>query len=162
MLSYAGGQRNRPQWIACGVIFNALSCLILTWPHLIYGAGEDALQYTQEYISINESLTTNIVSMPKPNKMEQKLCKNETQPFEICNETFSSIPLIMLFLSQLVLGIGITLHFTLGRSYLDDNTHQRNTPIMFAYTFSLRKLGPTLGYCLAYVMLNICKYQLNF
>lgn len=48
-LTYFGGQRNRPRWIACGMILSAMSCFILAWPHFIYGAGNEALQYTKEY-----------------------------------------------------------------------------------------------------------------
>lgn len=49
ILSYAGGQRNRPRWLAWGVVFCAISCYILALPHFIYGAGEDALHLTKEY-----------------------------------------------------------------------------------------------------------------
>lgn len=48
-LSYAGGQRNRPLWIAWGVAICGISCFILALPHFIYGAGEDALRLTKEY-----------------------------------------------------------------------------------------------------------------
>lgn len=54
LLTYFGGQRNRPRWIAWGVVFSAMSCFILAWPHFIYGAGEEALQYTKEYVSKNQ------------------------------------------------------------------------------------------------------------
>lgn len=50
ILTYFGGQRNRPRWIAWGVVFSAMSCFILAWPHFIYGPGEEALQYTKEYL----------------------------------------------------------------------------------------------------------------
>lgn len=49
ILSYIGGNSNRPRFIAIGVIFCALSCFILASPHFIYGAGEDALKLTKEY-----------------------------------------------------------------------------------------------------------------
>jgi hypothetical protein len=48
-LSYIGGQRNRPKWIAWGVLCCAVSCFILASPHFIYGAGDDILQLTKEY-----------------------------------------------------------------------------------------------------------------
>lgn len=49
ILSYAGGQRNRPRWIAWGTVFCSLSCFILAAPHFIFGAGDELLQLTQEY-----------------------------------------------------------------------------------------------------------------
>lgn len=52
ILTFFGGQKHIPRWISWGVIASALSCFILTWPHFIYGPGQDALQYTKEYQSI--------------------------------------------------------------------------------------------------------------
>lgn len=50
-LTYFGGQQNRPRWIAWGGICSVLSCFTLICLHIIYGAGEEALQYTEEYTS---------------------------------------------------------------------------------------------------------------
>lgn len=58
-------------------------------------------------------------------------------------------------MSQFVLGIGNTLYYSLGQSYLDDNTKQRNTPLMLSYAFSMRMFGPVVGFGLAYLMLKI-------
>lgn len=58
-------------------------------------------------------------------------------------------------MSQFVLGIGNTLYYSLGQSYLDDNTKQHNTPLMLAYAFSMRMFGPVIGFGLAYAMLRI-------
>ena len=51
LLTHFGGQKNSPKWIAWGVVCSAVSCFILAWPHFIYGAGEEALQYTEQYYS---------------------------------------------------------------------------------------------------------------
>lgn len=58
-------------------------------------------------------------------------------------------------MSQFILGIGNTLYYSLGQSYLDDNTKKTNTPLMLAYAYSLRMFGPMLGFVLAYVFLNM-------
>lgn len=52
------------------------------------------------------------------------------------------------------MGIGNTLYYSLGQTYLDDNTKKSNTPMMLAYAFSLRMLGPVVGFVLGYVSLN--------
>lgn len=52
ILSYVGGQRNRPLWIAWGMVFCGLSCFILALPHLLYGLGDDAFHLTKEYFDI--------------------------------------------------------------------------------------------------------------
>lgn len=62
---------------------------------------------------------------------------------------------MLIFLSQFILGIGNTLYYSLGQSYLDDNTKKTNTPMMLGYAFSLRMVGPLLGFVLSYVFLNM-------
>lgn len=74
---------------------------------------------------------------------------------EECDELSSIIPLVLIFLSQFVLGIGNTIYYSLGQSYLDDNTKKTNTPIMFAYALSLRMFGPVIGFALGYFSLSI-------
>lgn len=51
ILTYYSGRNNGPKWMSWGVVTSALSCFILAWPHFIYGAGDEALQYTKEYLS---------------------------------------------------------------------------------------------------------------
>lgn len=66
----------------------------------------------------------------------------DEQEHECDNEIESIIPLVLIFLSQFVLGIGNTLYYALGQTYLDDNTKKTNTPLLLSYAFSLRTLGP--------------------
>lgn len=62
---------------------------------------------------------------------------------------------MLIFLSQFVLGIGNTLYYSLGQTYLDDNTKKTNTPMMLAYAMSLRMFGPVIGFLLGYVSLRL-------
>lgn len=64
------------------------------------------------------------------------------------------VPLVLFFFSQFVLGIGQTLYYSLGQSYLDDNTLRSNTPMLLAYAMSLRMCGPVAGYGLGYMALK--------
>lgn len=86
-----------------------------------------------------------------------QLCRASDKAASDCEtiEIFSYVPLILIFLSQFVLGIGNTLYYSLGQSYLDDNTKKGNTPLVLAFALSLRMFGPMLGFFLAYLMLNI-------
>ncbi|XP_053662574.1 solute carrier organic anion transporter family member 74D [Anopheles marshallii] len=157
ILSYVGGHRNRPRWIAWGVVFCALSCFILALPHFIYGAGDEALQLTKEYIREREEDEARIRSHQNYTimvKSTNRLCLDASSPKE-CLETISVVPLILIFLSQFVLGIGNTLYYSLGQTYLDDNTKKTNTPLMLAYASSLRTFGPVVGFALGYFALKI-------
>lgn len=87
-------------------------------------------------------------------KRNNKLCLSVPQITDECDEVFSYLPLVLIFMSQFVLGIGNTLYYSLGQSYLDDNTHHGKTPLMLAYALSMRMFGPILGFALAYFMLS--------
>ncbi|XP_052865245.1 solute carrier organic anion transporter family member 74D [Anopheles cruzii] len=157
ILSYVGGQRNRPRWIAWGVVFCALSCFILAMPHFIYGAGEEALQLTKEYVREREEDEARIRSHQNYTimvKSTNRLCV-ETATSKECLDTISVVPLVLIFMSQFVLGIGNTLYYSLGQTYLDDNTKKTNTPLMLAYASSLRTFGPVVGFALGYFALKI-------
>lgn len=66
----------------------------------------------------------------------------ETHDQECGDEIESIVPLVLIFISQFVLGIGNTMYYALGQTYLDDNTKKANTPILLSYAFALRTLGP--------------------
>uniref|UniRef100_A0A1B0GL27 Solute carrier organic anion transporter family member n=1 Tax=Lutzomyia longipalpis TaxID=7200 RepID=A0A1B0GL27_LUTLO len=155
-LSYAGGQRNRPLWIAWGVAICGFSCFILALPHFIYGAGDDALRLTKEF---QDKFENNILFANSSNLMgdgSQRLCSmTDTNKSHDCDELFSVVPLVLIFLSQFILGIGNTLYYSLGQAYLDDNTKKTNTPQLLGYAFSLRMLGPLIGFFVAYAFLNM-------
>ncbi|XP_059613445.1 solute carrier organic anion transporter family member 74D [Phlebotomus argentipes] len=156
-LSYFGGQRNRPLWIAWGVAICGLSCFILALPHFIYGAGEDALRLTQEYQDqfVRESPVTFANSSSLFDSSSQRLCSSsDPTNANDCDELFSVVPLVLIFLSQFVLGIGNTLYYSLGQAYLDDNTKKTNTPQLLGYAFSLRMFGPLIGFFVAFGFLN--------
>ncbi|KAL5279212.1 hypothetical protein ACFFRR_003683 [Megaselia abdita] len=156
ILSYIGGQRNRPRWIAWGIVFCAVSCFILATPHFIYGAGEESNELTQEYWDNLEEVSSNkslLVSNAKPTD-SQTLCKGTKEDQE-CDNIQLYLPLFLVFLSQFVLGIGNTLYFSLGQTYLDDNTKKTNSPLVLALALSLRMIGPIFGFVLGYFSLNV-------
>lgn len=58
-------------------------------------------------------------------------------------------PQIILFIAQLIAGVGGSLYFTLGVSYMDDNIKKSKTPALISLSYFLRLLGPAFGYSLA-------------
>ncbi|XP_062545506.1 solute carrier organic anion transporter family member 74D isoform X2 [Armigeres subalbatus] len=124
-------------------------------PHFIYGAGDAALQLTKEFINEQEAdELLNSHNLTRIVKSTNRLCLDSVSPKE-CHDIISVIPLVLIFLSQFVLGIGNTLYYSLGHTYLDDNTKKTNTPLMLAYASSLRTFGPVVGFALGYFALKI-------
>jgi hypothetical protein len=128
LLIYYGGSGHRPRWIAVGVGCSAISCLVLALPHAIYGPGQDALALTKEHL--NASL---IARGATGHKNDLPTCSREGRP-ESCDEESlddtSAVPRLLVFFSQFILGIGTTLYYGLGQTYMDDNTKKKNTPML--------------------------------
>lgn len=61
----------------------------------------------------------------------------------------SLAPQVILFIAQLIAGIGGSLYYTLGASYMDDNIQKSKTPALISFSYFLRTLGPALGYTAA-------------
>lgn len=86
---------------------------------------------------------------------DSKLCKASGKSPDECDEVFSYVPLVLIFLSQFVLGVGNTLYYSLGQTYLDDNIKQRNTPLVLSYAIAMRMVGPIIGFGFAYLTMSI-------
>ncbi|XP_051170810.1 solute carrier organic anion transporter family member 74D [Leptopilina boulardi] len=150
VLTYYGGSGHRPRWIAVGVALSGLSCFVLALPHFIYGPGKDALALTSEYLDQNLINSTSIDDLPTcSGEKNQPHCDEESL------QDISILPRLLVFLSQFILGIGTTLYYGLGQTYLDDNTRKKNTPMLLGFTFALRTLGPVVGFVLGYACLSL-------
>jgi len=93
--------------------------------HFIYGAGEDALSLTHEFGNlkdINGNLTHS--------KSSQKMCTSEEST--CVTDTDSWAPIIILFVAQLILGIGSSTLFITGIAYMDDNSKKSKAPAMLS------------------------------
>ncbi|CAG9797785.1 unnamed protein product [Chironomus riparius] len=155
ILAYIGGKSNRPRFISIGVVFCSISCFILAMPHFLYGAGDDALKLTKEYME-SSNVTLDDSEKIKMERRSNRLCIDEPSDQQCDDEIKTMLPLILIFLSQFVLGVGNTLFYALGQTYLDDGvTKKKNTPILLAYAFSLRTFGPAVGFVIGYACLKI-------
>ncbi|CAK9823948.1 Solute carrier organic anion transporter family member 74D [Anthophora retusa] len=151
ILTYYGGSGHRPRWIAVGVGLSAVSCLVLALPHFLYGPGRDALALTKEYL---DQTLLNASTIPD----DLAICSRVVRPEHCDEETMldvSVLPRLLVFLSQFILGIGTTLYYGLGQTYLDDNTKKKNTPMLLGFTFALRTIGPAIGFLLGYGCLSL-------
>lgn len=144
-ISYYAGRRHRPRWIALGVYTVVLFCILTALPHALYGPGEDALSLTREYGGIvNQNLSSELQSRER----QKNLCK--TSGGVGCEEEDGNIaPVILLFVANFVSGIGGSLYYTLGVTYMDDNIKKSKTPALISFSYFIRMLGPAIGYSVA-------------
>lgn len=122
-------------------------CCLTMLPHFLYGPGQDALLLTKEYGAKNPNTST---SYTIPEKMKKFLCKTGDNQGQDCEEADGNFaPQVLLFIAQLVSGVGGSLYYTLGVSYMDDNIQKSKTPALISFSYFLRMLGPAIGYGLA-------------
>ncbi|CAH1153525.1 unnamed protein product [Phaedon cochleariae] len=154
ILSYYAGRGHRPRWMALGMYTVVLFCLLTALPHFLYGAGDDALSLTMEYGTNPNSSIDNMLLQ------EQKdVCRNKSRRYAECEPTDGNYsPQLILFAAQFISGIGGSLYYTLGISYMDDNIKKSKTPALFSVSYFLRMLGPAMGYALASLCL---KFYIN-
>ncbi|XP_063604186.1 solute carrier organic anion transporter family member 74D-like [Penaeus indicus] len=148
-LGYYGNFGHRPRWMGVGVMFAAISCFMALLPHLLYGPGQEAIDLAEASSSAATSLLANVSSVATQKSRKNDLCFS---PYEsTCtgedagNYSYYGA-VVIFFISQFFVGIAISVFFTIGVTYLDDNISKKTYPIYYAATLLLRILGPVLGY----------------
>lgn len=120
-----------------------LFCFLTALPHFLYGSGDEATKLTVEY-GAEKNLTVAEILKKK------SLCNSDPRDgISSCEKEEGNIaPQIILFLGQLVAGVGQSLYYTLGAAYIDDNVKKSKTPALISLSYFLRLLGPAGGYAL--------------
>lgn len=135
-LAYVGSRGHKPRWVAAGTVLMSLACFLWYLPHHVYGPG-----------GIDNSTLLDVSS-----------AKCELGPLnsEICSEGEESrLSAAMIFMANVLLGVGSCVYFTLGIAYLDDNSRKNKMPWLLASTMCIRMFGPTLGFMLGSYVLSI-------
>ena len=101
---------------------------------------------TQEYGSKQHKFSNLSLILSKERKF---LCLGKERDNDCIEEDGNFAPQIILFAAQTISGIGGSLYYTLGVSYMDDNIQKSKTPALISFSYFLRTLGPAIGYGLA-------------
>ncbi|KAK9498790.1 hypothetical protein O3M35_003347 [Rhynocoris fuscipes] len=138
IFAYIGSGGYKTKWIASGALAMALACYVRFIPHLIYGPGDEA-----EFHSSDSSAIDN-------------LCNDVSNVTENCDlNTEGRNSAIILYIGQIMTGIGTSAYFTLGATYLDDNVVKRKFPFLQGLVMFIRLFGPTIGLMISSYVLSI-------
>ncbi|RXG68111.1 Solute carrier organic anion transporter family member 5A1 [Armadillidium vulgare] len=136
LVAYYGNYGNRPKWLGIGVLSASFSCFLAAVPHFIYGPGEDAVMLAQSFSTTSSNSSTGAQSTIT-NKND--LCY---APYiGDCSEGGSDFnsgyigPVIILFISEFFVGIAVTVFYSIGLIYLDDNVNKKDSPFYFFNRF---------------------------
>lgn len=137
-ISYLGGRRHIPVWIATGLFFMGLGAFLFTLPHFI------AEKYTvYRGISVNDT--------------EENICKINSDSLGngcIDNDSGNWMYVLILISAQIMIGTGSTPILTLGTTYVDNHVHKDKAPAYLAFIYASGVLGPVLGYGLGALLLQ--------
>lgn len=127
ILSYYAGKGHRPRWMGFGLLTIVAFCLLTALPHFLYGPGGDSLKLTMEY---GAELALNGTKEAIEREHAKYLCKEKGNGCQKSEGNFA--PQVVLFIAQFISGIGGSLYYTLGTSYMDDNTQKSKTPALLS------------------------------
>ncbi|KAG0444279.1 hypothetical protein HPB47_013972, partial [Ixodes persulcatus] len=67
----------------------------------------------------------------------------------------TSLPFVILFVASFMNGIGQSVLHVAGNSYMDDSIKKKNSPMYFGASYSVRTIGPALGFLGAGLCLSL-------
>ncbi|CAL1277917.1 unnamed protein product [Larinioides sclopetarius] len=134
-IGYFGGKSHRPRMVGFGMILSSICCFISALPYFIYGP---ATHLSLGYSTID-------------NEKKLELCNTEARE-GFCDDEDrlpTLTPVLLLMLGSFLKGFGNLAYYAVGLAYMDDNAKKKNTPMYFAIAFSLRLLGPMVGFLMS-------------
>ncbi|NWY30283.1 SO2B1 protein, partial [Pheucticus melanocephalus] len=144
-VSYLGSRVHRPRLIGCGALLVSLAGFLMALPHFLTGP--------YEYDHSVASTLSNTTDLCQPGA-----------PGAGANLSTASCPphgsrenhevLLVMFVAQVLLGIGGVPIQPFGISYIDDFASHRNSPLYLGILFSLTIVGPGVAFMLGSAMLR--------
>ncbi|CAN2390470.1 Solute carrier organic anion transporter family, partial [Pristimantis euphronides] len=140
-VSYFGSRVHRPRFIGCGALVVCAAGFIMCLPHFIMGQYE----YDRSVASTNSNATD--ICQPGLAGLSSDQCETKTHKG---NRDVLSI----LFIGQILLGIGGVPIQPFGISYIDDFASKRNSPLYIGILFAVTVMGPGVAFILGSAMLR--------
>ncbi|NXW19177.1 SO2B1 protein, partial [Circaetus pectoralis] len=144
-ISYFGSRVHRPRFIGCGAVLVSLAGFLMSLPHFITGPYE----YDQSVAS-TFSNTTDLCQPGVPGSWGN--LSNAGCTPHAARENHEV--LLVMFIAQVLLGIGGVPIQPFGISYIDDFASERNSPLYLGILFSVTVIGPGVAFMLGSAMLR--------
>ncbi|XP_077307315.1 solute carrier organic anion transporter family member 2B1 isoform X2 [Lithobates pipiens] len=142
-VSYFGSRVHRPRFIAFGALVVCVAGFIMCLPHFIMGQYEYDKSHASVYSNITDVCQPGISSLEDSH--DQCVIKMGKE-----NRNVLSI----LFIGQILLGIGGVPIQPFGISYIDDYASKRNSPLYIGILFAVTVMGPGVAFILGSAMLR--------
>ncbi|XP_062617842.1 solute carrier organic anion transporter family member 4A1-like [Saccostrea cucullata] len=140
IVGYLGTYANKPRLMGAGMFLMSIGCLVFALPQFI---GE---KYTYTISSAGENSTDNVCVATNSS--------TATCSIQSSKQNYKGY-YSMLLLGNALIGIGAVPSFTLGITYIEENSKTRNSPFYFGCTFCCAALGVAVGYIVGAQSLSI-------
>ncbi|KAK2832412.1 hypothetical protein Q7C36_015874 [Tachysurus vachellii] len=144
-VSYFGAKLHRPRLIGVGCLIMATGSFITALPHFFQGP----YQYETSITHFSESNETESILPCLPTGSHSQVDESSTHESQTeCEKTAGSNLWVLVFLGNMLRGIGETPVMPLGMSYMDDFAKEENTALYIACIQCSGILGPMVGFML--------------
>ncbi|NXA84902.1 SO2B1 protein, partial [Thryothorus ludovicianus] len=144
-VSYLGSRVHRPRLIGCGALLVSLAGFLMALPHFLTGPYE----YDQSVASTFSNATD--LCQPGAPAAGANLSDGSCAP-HASRENHEV--LLVMFVAQVLLGVGGVPIQPFGISYIDDFASERNSPLYLGILFSVTIIGPGVAFMLGSAMLR--------
>ncbi|XP_055338443.1 solute carrier organic anion transporter family member 3A1-like [Paramacrobiotus metropolitanus] len=152
IVAHYAGAGHRPRWIGGGAVLLAAGMFLMAATEIAFPVTErsivsfvisSAADKKEKFCQASAFL--NATRAPLPAQCGVGAAKPESNVY----------PLIMLGVSEFIMGLGATTIVILALPFIDDNVTYRNSPLYFAMSFIGRLFGPLFGFGLGAICSSI-------
>ncbi|XP_010189993.1 PREDICTED: solute carrier organic anion transporter family member 2B1-like, partial [Mesitornis unicolor] len=144
-ISYFGSRVHRPRLIGCGAILVSLAGFLMALPHFITGP--------YEFDKSVASMSSNTTDLCQPGPLESRGNLSAAACTPHAAKENHEVLLVM-FIAQVLLGIGGVPIQPFGISYIDDFASERNSPLYLGILFSVTVIGSGMTFMLGPAVLR--------
>ncbi|XP_077487691.1 solute carrier organic anion transporter family member 74D-like [Amblyomma americanum] len=151
LIGYYARKVSRPKMIAFAVFMSVAGCFLAALPYFVYGPGlVGDVQKAMSDESASELSTVSKKEFCTREHGEESSAGHDESP-----AVTAILAVCILFVANFLNGFGGAAFYISGTTYTDDNAKKIDSTVYFSLVFSLRFLGPMLGYVMASVCLGI-------
>ncbi|XP_078692987.1 solute carrier organic anion transporter family member 4A1-like [Branchiostoma floridae x Branchiostoma belcheri] len=145
-ISYLGAN-NKPRWLGCGMLVLAVGAFVFALPHFV--AEPYRVQPTTSHELCRRHASN--FSSADFDSWTQTGCGNTTSGAGLGMKGY----MYVLVLGKLLVGTGACALFSLGVTYINENSPPNQSSVYLGIFYSFSIMGPAVGYLLASVFLKI-------